>query len=99
MSFIDSSRHSPLAALVVAVPDDEDEAGRAADDDAEEEPEDTEPHPRESGKAIKKRLSEWIDNPNIARDIDPYELARLGDLVVREYEIDETSRSEWKDEA
>lgn len=99
MSFIDSSRHSPLAALVVAVPDDEDEAGRAADDDAEEEPESPEPHQRESGKAIKKRLSAWIDNPNIARDIDPYELARLGDLVVREYEIDETSRSEWKDEA
>lgn len=53
----------------------------------------------ESPAEVKKRLIGWIDNPNIARDIDADTLSRLGQLVVREYEIDEQSRAEWKTEA
>lgn len=54
---------------------------------------------QESPETVHNRLVEWIDNPNIARDLDEETLRDLGSLVVREYEIDETSRAEWKDEA
>jgi chaperonin GroES len=53
----------------------------------------------EPPKVILDRLLGWIDNQNIARDVDADILRDLGMLVVREYEIDEQSRSEWKDEA
>jgi chaperonin GroES len=54
---------------------------------------------KETAAAIKKRLVKWIDNHNIAREIDRETLSELGQLVVREYNIDEQSRAEWKDEA
>jgi chaperonin GroES len=58
-----------------------------------------ETHERESAKVVHERLISWIDNHNIARDLDPFLLGRIGDLVVRDYEIDEQSRAEWKDDA
>lgn len=53
----------------------------------------------EKPAVIVKRLVDWIDDKNIARHIDTDTLTTLGALVVREYEIDEQSRAEWKDEA
>jgi chaperonin GroES len=48
------------------------------------------------------KLKRWIDSPNIAveendgkPDLSDDELTALGVKVVREYEIDENSRSEW----
>jgi chaperonin GroES len=55
-----------------------------------------------------QRLKDWADSPNIAMigrgdddtaevAISDEELSRLGQLVVRGYEIDENSRAEWKE--
>lgn len=54
--------------------------------------------PQTPGKIL-KALKDNIDNHNIARDLDEQTLSTLAQLVVREYEIDEESRGEWKDEA
>jgi len=48
---------------------------------------------------VKKQLVDWIDNHNIARDVDPRLLGELGMLVVREFDIDDNTRGEWKQEA
>lgn len=53
----------------------------------------------ETPKQIKARLERWIEEPNIAKEIDENTLRELGMLVVREYDIDEMSRAEWKDDA
>lgn len=45
------------------------------------------------------QLIEWAHSPNVAEHIDEDRLAALGDRVVREYEIDETSRADWKKKA
>ena len=66
--------------------------------DSEDETED-EAHEPESDEAVHERLVSWIDNPNIARDIDQDTLRELGQLVCREYEIDELSRKKWLDQA
>lgn len=68
-------------------------------DEPEAEEEDAPEHDDESAADVKKRLIDWIENPNIAREIDEDRLRDLGMLVVREYEIDEQSRAEWKTEA
>lgn len=47
----------------------------------------------------KDRLVRWIDNFNIARHLDRMTLDAIGTQVVREYELDEQSRAEWKDQA
>jgi len=46
-----------------------------------------------------QKLKDQIDDHNIARDLDFQTLSMLAQLVIREYEIDEESRAEWKDEA
>lgn len=95
MAIVESSRGSPL--VLSQLPD----AGNDDDfleDESPEEREEVYTH-EESSAEIKKRLIAWIDNPNIARDVNPDVLAKLGMEVVREFEIDETSRSEWKDES
>lgn len=38
----------------------------------------------------------YIDSPNIAEDLDDDILGSLGDKVKREYDIDESSRTDWK---
>lgn len=96
MALIESSLRSPLSA-VSKLPD----LDESTDEDLLEEPEEEQEEERveKSGTEIKRQLVDWIDNHNIARDISPDILNRLGDLVVREYNIDEESRAEWKDEA
>lgn len=101
MAVIESSRTkpraaganlSPLASLASAEPD-------ISIEDEAEELDEPEQHPDRSAAEIKKNLLDWIENPNIARDIPQAELSKLGQLVVDEYNIDENSRAEWKAEA
>lgn len=92
---INSSRASALADYVT-LDDSEDSLDQPEVEETEDKPE---PQEKKSAKAIKANLLDWIDNTNIARDIDDETLQALGILVCREYEIDEASRSEWKDEA
>jgi len=91
MSTHQSSRVAPLAASEIPEFD-----GPLDDATYIEEPS---PRERESAETIKARLIGWIDEVNIAVHIDQQTLDHLGDLVVREYNIDETSRAEWKDDA
>lgn len=51
-------------------------------------------NPRE----ILANLIKQIDDINIAQNVDDQTLATLGQLVMDEYQIDETSRSEWRDQ-
>ncbi len=53
----------------------------------------------EGDKNTVDQLKDWIEDNNIAKSLDDETLGMLAQLVVREYEIDEESRSEWKDEA
>lgn len=46
-----------------------------------------------------QKLESQIDDNNLAKDMDESDLATLADLVLREYDIDENSRAEWKEEA
>ena len=48
---------------------------------------------------VKDFLVDQIDQINLAENYAPDVLAKLGQLVSFEYEIDENSRSDWKDKA
>lgn len=64
---------------------------------------DAEPMPQENTldrpPSDLERLLSNIQNPNIAADLDESELNKIGQRVVREYDIDESSRSEWMDKS
>lgn len=51
---------------------------------------------QEDPRAKHQQLMDWINNPNIAKDLDETLLDKIGGTVVREYDIDVTSRSDWK---
>jgi chaperonin GroES len=94
VAFIQSSRPNLLASVVPLHPVDD---GELID---ETEPEEDSPvEPRAKPRNVKKQLVSWIGNENIARDVDYMTLDALGVLVVQEYEIDERSCAEWKQEA
>ena len=42
-------------------------------------------------------LLRMVETQNIAEELDDSELSRIGQAVKREYEIDDLSRSEWRD--
>src|SRR6185295_4771918 len=92
MAFIETSRAKAdvLPPGQNPQPDQEDESELDLEREPLEQPEFDDP---------KERLAEWIKDHNLARYLDYNELGALGALVVREYEIDEQSRSEWKEEA
>src|ERR1700691_3358484 len=48
---------------------------------------------------VKKFLVDQIDQVNLAENYSPDVLNTLGQLVLFEYDIDENSRSDWKDKA
>lgn len=51
-------------------------------------------------ETILTKLIEWGASQNVAEEIDDKDkLRRIGERVVREYNIDEASRSEWLDKA
>ena len=69
------------------------------------EPEGDEEHPQDaftdepkSPREIHANLLKQIDDINIAASVDQHVLDQLGQLVVQEYQIDETSRADWRDE-
>lgn len=79
--------------------------GRIEDDDIPPEPEGDLEHPQDAyspepstPREILANLIKQIDDVNIAENIDEQTLQTLGQLVVSEYQIDETSRSEWRDQ-
>ena len=94
---VETSRGSGASALSQLTGDEEEDILDSTEE--QEELEVRQDRDAEPPKVILDRLLGWIDNQNIARDIDQDILRDLGMLVVREYEIDEQSRSEWKDEA
>lgn len=98
MAVVESSRTKPLPLSTASqLP----ELRTQVDELQESEDEEDEPPPRieKSAAEIKKQLIDWIDDENIATHFDIAELQKLGDLVVREFGIDEESRAEWKDDA
>lgn len=78
------------------------EAPSTADDDAEDV---VRPDPEEQRRALSptERLAlliRWADSestPNIAKELSDRELDEIGIQVVEEYDIDEKSRSRWKE--
>lgn len=44
-----------------------------------------------------QKLQKWIKSKNIAPELDKTELNKIGERVMDEYQIDVTSRGEWKD--
>ena len=48
---------------------------------------------------VKQHLVDQIDEINLAEDYPPDVLDKLGQLVLFEYNIDDTSRSDWKEKA
>ena len=51
---------------------------------------------RTRGGAL-RRLEKLMASENVAKDLDPVILERLGDKCLREFEIDKNSRAEWED--
>lgn len=107
MAFIQSSSDTPLAALAgggggslgpsanaVPVASMQDDSGAAEEPEAQ----DDAPMQRYEGPIFDHLVSQ-IDKVNLAEDIDDETLNKLGMLVVFEYNIDENSRSDWKDKA
>lgn len=92
MSLIDSSTRSPLSSLSTSDIDDVDEL----EIEPEEEPERLEVV--RSG-TLKHNLIAQVDDINIARSLGQHTLDEIGQTVIREYEIDENSRADWKDKA
>lgn len=99
-----SSTESPLAAAtdpgmgpMVARNEDiglpEDETPDPADDERGK------GYGRPRGMSVREFLVGQIDQVNLAENYSPQVLDTLGGLVVREYQIDETSRADWKDKA
>jgi chaperonin GroES len=43
------------------------------------------------------KLTRWIKSKNIAADLDTETLSKIGVRVVKEFDIDEDSRSDWKE--
>ena len=58
------------------------------------------PKPRmRKGEHALVRLLEWAESVNVAEELDEDKLRTIGARVVREYEIDERSRDEWRKKA
>lgn len=93
---------SSTSALASIAPDDDEDRidGEPTAEDRAEEAELIPTHTpteRAKGKNLKADLVLQIGDINLARYLEQEELDRIGDLVVREYRIDELSRSEWMD--
>jgi len=65
---------------------------------ADEHPEDALAADPQTPREVLANLIKQIDDINIARSVDEQTLQTLGQIVVQEFQIDETSRSEWRDQ-
>lgn len=59
-------------------------------------PDDEESQPRYPAKSPAAKLERWSESVNLTFEFDDDELTKIGADVIRDYEIDEASRSEWK---
>ena len=64
-----------------------------------EKPADDGTYGRSDDIPVKKFLIDQIDQVNLAENYSPEVLAKLGQLVLFEFNIDENSRTDWKDKA
>lgn len=99
---ITSSRlQSPLAAISLDASEEslDTPANEETEGGEEDKDERVKPESDETAEEILDRLRAWVDDKNIARHCTDEQLAELGMLCVREYNIDEQSRAEWKAEA
>ena len=87
---------APATAIPVPLPD-----GPApiSDTEAEETQSDDGSYGRSEDIPVVEYLVSQIDEVNLAKRYAPDVLDKLGQLVVFEYNIDENSRSDWKDKA
>lgn len=97
MSVIQSSTTSPLAGASMLGSDSQSDAREPTAEAEDDEPAERTAKPRKG--SVRKNLIDWIDNINIAREVDQATLDQLGMLVMREFDIDENSRADWKDKA
>jgi chaperonin GroES len=68
--------------------------------EGEMEPEDGEAMPAEEEQPdLLAQLAAWADSPNIAAELPEDTLSQIGARVIAEFEIDDTSRADWKHEA
>lgn len=79
------------------IADDEDEIPPEPEGDAEHPQDAYSPEPVTS-REILANLIKQIDDVNIAENVNVETLSALGQLVTSEFQIDETSRSEWRDD-
>ena len=69
------------------------------DDGEQQEEQRRDGYGRARGQSVKEFLLSQIDEVNLAENYPMDVLSKLGMLVVTEYQIDENSRSDWKDKA
>src|SRR5262245_22312033 len=55
--------------------------------------------PKEDPRAFYQKLIKNIESKNIAEDMSDEQLSAIGQKVRREYDIDDASRSDWKDKS
>jgi chaperonin GroES len=79
---------TPLSALAALGPQGDDRETIDADETAASMRE-------KPGKALNDQLTDWARATNIAEELDESDCATLAGIVKREYDIDETSRSEY----
>lgn len=97
---IQSSTESPLLAAMMPA-----QAAPAPASPVEPPVDDEEPESQNTGYGrptdipVKQFLVDQIGKSNLADNFSPTVLDRLGGQVVEEFNIDENSRSEWKDKA
>jgi chaperonin GroES len=94
-SSLNNSSLAPPTATPVPMPEPEQAAPEA---DAEEQQDDG-AYGRSDDIGVVEYLKSQIDEVNLAEHYSPTVLDTLGQLVVFEYNIDETSRADWKDKA
>ena len=96
VSSLESPSLAPSSATPIVGPE-------IPDDTPDKEPEGQEPpdggYGRDHDTPIKDFLVSQIDQVNLAENYAPDVLDKLGQLVVFEFNIDENSRSDWKDKA
>jgi chaperonin GroES len=93
-SSLESALASPTATPVPAP-----EPAESTPDDAEKPPVDDGTYGRGKDIPVKQFLVDQIDQINLAENYAPDVLDKLGSLVLFEFNLDENSRSDWKDKA
>lgn len=91
----------PIDDIDLMLDDPADAMPMARDFLALEEPEELAPEmeAEDDPRELYERLIANIQSPNIAADMDEDELSAIGQKVLREYEIDLASRSEWEEKS